>query len=67
MRMVGLFVDGSPQLAGDCKLRTTKGGSWDIFPYSTAGGYRGRFDTGPSERYVFNGFRVAVTLPDRGH
>jgi formylglycine-generating enzyme len=54
--------DGSPYQNGRCKLMTSKGGSWDLFPYSTLTGYRGRFDTGVSERYTFYGIRVATTL-----
>jgi formylglycine-generating enzyme required for sulfatase activity len=54
--------DGSPYLDGRCKLMTAKGGSWDLFPYSTLTGYRGRFDTGENERYTYYGIRVAVTV-----
>jgi formylglycine-generating enzyme len=54
--------DGSPYVQGNCALRSSKGGSWDSFPFATLTGYRSIFDARPGQRYTFAGFRLAVTL-----
>jgi formylglycine-generating enzyme required for sulfatase activity len=54
--------DGSPYEEPNCPALVSKGGSWDIFPYSTLTGFRASFGTAPGERYSYSGFRVSTTL-----
>jgi sulfatase modifying factor 1 len=55
--------DGSPYEESNCTTLASKGGSWDIFPFATLTGFRASVEAGPSDRYSYVGFRVAVTLP----
>ena len=55
----GAPSDGSAWLSGDCDLRVSRGGAWDISEYLLRSAYRGWGRRNPDQ-----GFRVALTLPD---
>ena len=52
--------DGSAWESGDCSLRVLRGGSWDDNPRYLRSAIRFRITT--SNRYYYNGFRVARTI-----
>ena len=55
----GAPSDGSAWLAGDCDLRVSRGGAWDISEYFLRSAYRGWGRRNPDQ-----GFRVALTFLD---
>jgi formylglycine-generating enzyme required for sulfatase activity len=56
----GAPKDASAWLAGDCRFRVIRGGSWSFSPRSLRAARRCAID--PDERYSNLGFRVARTL-----
>ena len=53
--------DGRAWTTGECSRRVLRGGSWDNRPGVLRAANRVR--SGSGNRYIFNGFRIARTLP----